>query len=620
MRDAPEPVGLTPPREAESFLRFAGLVLDLEACTLARESGEVIPLTRGEFAVLRIFAARPGRVLSRDTLLDAIANRRFEPFDRSVDVLVGRLRRKIEPDPKQPRLIVTVPGEGYRFDGLTKPRTPDRVASTAVPEGEQDGRRLAPASETPAPSEQAEVAATSRRTWASGPIAGSEPQNGGAAKSRESALRPGLARLVAAIAALLLLMMAGWFLLDGSLTRSAQAVHLSIVALPFANLSGDPAQDHLADGITDNLITELSRIKGSFVIARHTALTYKGKNVGAKQIGRELGVRYVVEGSTEGEQGRVRVNAQLIDAESEAHLWADRFEGEAADSFRLQDDVVTRLAHGLNLALIEAEADKGAHATNPDAVDLTMRGTEALIRSLPQSEQDMRKVNAEARASFERALEIDPNDADALAGSAATYLREFAFGWGDPGTDCEAKVLGQANRAIAIDSNTMGAYQVKADYLNASGRPRGALSVADAGLAINPDSVSLFWPRACAENILGRFDQAKADAELAIRLSPRDPFLGMFHLIVGDAEINLGRFDAAIEAYRRALVAGKRDLFVYTNLAAAYALAEKMDEAEAALAEARRLNPQLTVSWMLRHVHAYPPVLDGVRKAGLPEE
>ena len=117
MRDAPESEGLRPPREALSLVRFAGLVLDLDARTLARESGEAIPLTRGEFAILRVFVTRPGRVVNRDTLLDALANRRFEPFDRSVDVLIVRLRRKIEPDPKQPRLIVTVPGEGYRFDG-----------------------------------------------------------------------------------------------------------------------------------------------------------------------------------------------------------------------------------------------------------------------------------------------------------------------------------------------------------------------------------------------------------------------------------------------------------------------------------------------------------------------
>jgi TolB-like protein len=163
---------------------------------------------------------------------------------------------------------------------------------------------------------------------------------------------PWLSTPLAAVAALMLLLAAGgWYMLGGRLTKPAQAAHLSIVVLPFANLSGDPAQDYFADGITENLTTELSRIKDSFVIARNTAFTYKGKSVDAKGIGKELGVRYVLEGSVQRDQNRVRVNAQLVDAETGAHLWADRFDNEVADLFKLQDEVVTRLADSLGLAL-----------------------------------------------------------------------------------------------------------------------------------------------------------------------------------------------------------------------------------------------------------------------------
>ena len=133
MRDAPGSGRLEQPREAPSLLRFADFILDLGACTLVRETGEAVALTRGEFALLRVFVSRPGRVLSRDALLDALANRRFEPFDRSVDVMVGKLRRKIELDSKQPRLIITVPGEGYRFDGLAKSPLSGQGLTTAVP-------------------------------------------------------------------------------------------------------------------------------------------------------------------------------------------------------------------------------------------------------------------------------------------------------------------------------------------------------------------------------------------------------------------------------------------------------------------------------------------------------
>ena len=147
-----------------------------------------------------------------------------------------------------------------------------------------------------------------------------------------------------------------------------EPAHLSIVVLPFTNLSGDPSQDYFADGITENLTTDLSRIHNSFVIARNTA-SLQGQELDAKEIGKELGVRYVLEGSVQRDQNRVRVNAQLIDAESGAHLWADRFEEDVADLFKLQDEVVARLANSLGYELVKTEAEKDARSKNPDAVD-----------------------------------------------------------------------------------------------------------------------------------------------------------------------------------------------------------------------------------------------------------
>jgi adenylate cyclase len=231
--------------------------------------------------------------------------------------------------------------------------------------------------------------------------------------------RTGSASLVAAIAVLLLLVAAGgWYMLGDRLMKPAQAAHLSVVVLPFANLSGDPAQDYFADGVTENLTTELSRIRDSFVIARNTAFTYKGKNIDAKEIGRELGVRYVLEGSVQRDQNRVRVNAQLIDAESGAHLWADRFEEDMADLFKLQDQVVARLARSLDLSLTKAEAERGAQSKNPDAIDLTMRGWNLIWQGFQRPPEEIRDAIRQERPLFDRALQIDANDADALAGSA----------------------------------------------------------------------------------------------------------------------------------------------------------------------------------------------------------
>ena len=205
-----------------------------------------------------------------------------------------------------------------------------------------------------------------------------------------------------------------------------------MVVLPFANLSGDPAQDYFADGVTENLTTELSRIKDSFVIARNTAFTFKGKPIDAKEIGKELGVRYMLEGSVQRDQNRVRVNAQLIDTQSGAHLWVDRFEEDVADLFKLQDEVVARLANALGYALVAAEAKRGARSANPDVTDLAMQGWILVWRSIEQPPTERRETNQEARTLFDRALQIDPKDANSLAGSAFTYYADFIYGWAIP--------------------------------------------------------------------------------------------------------------------------------------------------------------------------------------------
>ena len=245
-------------------------------------------------------------------------------------------------------------------------------------------------------------------------------------------------------------------------TPPAEAAHLSIVVLPFANLSGDPAQDYFADGITENLTTDLSRIRNSFVIARNTAFTFKGKTVDAKEIGKELGVRYVLEGSVQRDQNRVRVNAQLIDAESGAHLWADRFEEDVADLFKLQDQVVARLANTLGIELVKAEAEKGDRSQTP-----TRSISPCADRALQMHAQERTKENNRAaRAMFEQALAIDPNDAGALAGEATTYLFDKAFGWAEPVVDYNAKVIGLADRSIAIAPEEARPYSTKSIYLS----------------------------------------------------------------------------------------------------------------------------------------------------------
>jgi adenylate cyclase len=270
--------------------------------------------------------------------------------------------------------------------------------------------------------------------------------------------------------------------------------------------------------------------------------------------------------------------------------------------------------------LTKAEAEKGARSENPDAFDLSLRGWYLVNSLFSRPPGEGRDMLHQARSLFERALQIDPTDVDALNGTAATYFFDFINGWGDLGTDYDAKILGQANRAINLAPDYANLYWVKAFYLALTRRADEALRVADAGLALNPNIPALYHARGFAENSSGHYEQANADLERAIRLSPRDPGIGFWHAKLGDAEINLGRFDAAIDEYRKALDVGLQAYFVHTNLAAAYGLAGKMDDAKAELAEARRLNPVITVKWIKEHSPNLPAVFDGLRKAGLPEQ
>ena len=434
-------------------------------------------------------------------------------------------------------------------------------------------------------------------------------------KSSASKGRLGFRPLAAGFAALFLLVAAsGWFLLMGRSVKPAQAAHLSVVVLPFANLSGDPAQDYFADGVTENVTTDLSRIRGSFVIARNTAFTYKGKSIDAKEVGKELGVRYVLEGSVQRDQNRVRVNAQLIDAESGAHMWADRFEADTADLFKLQDQVVAQLANALRYELGMAEATKAAGTQNPDAIDLAMRGWAVMPHSMPSKDE----ADA-ARPFFEQALKIDPNNSEALAGKAQTNLFEYIYA-PRADADYDATILGPADRAIVLDRSNIYAYRVKGQYLAVSGRPEDAVRALDAGLAVDPNAAGLLAMRSSPKDYLRRFEEAKSDIQQAMLLSPRDPAMSQWFNLRADTELGLGRFDEALEDVKKAVDGGYRNIYSYINLAAAHALKGELDEAKAAMAEARRLKPDLSIKWLMKHKPVLQFAFDGLRKSGMPEE
>jgi adenylate cyclase len=302
------------------------------------------------------------------------------------------------------------------------------------------------------------------------------------------------------------LIAAGWFgwrawtppqtvALTAASDKLATAPRLSIIVLPFENLSGDKEQDYFADGITDDLTTDLSHLPDSFVIARSTAFTYKRKPVDVKQIGRELGVRYLLEGSVRRLGDKVEINAQLISTETGAHVWADRFEGDRSKLGELQVEFVSRIANSLGVELVRAEAFRSMHErpNNPDAVDLAMRA-----RAKAYSSGDNKSINSDVIELGERALALDPQNEPAMVDLSFALNDRVSNLWSeDPAADT-ARVEKLADSALALQPDDTGAHMAKAQVFFAKQQWKAAISQAEAALVDDPNNPSAhanlsFW-------------------------------------------------------------------------------------------------------------------------------
>jgi len=398
---------------------------------------------------------------------------------------------------------------------------------------------------------------------------------------------------------------------------------LSIVVLPFTNLSNEPEQEYFAEGVTDDLSADLSRIEDSFVIAPSTARAYK--NVDPKRVGRELGVRYILDGSLRRRESMVRINARLIDARTGAEIWSERVDGDWSKSMQLQDIITGRLARRLDLELTNQESRDAEvkRPNSPDAVDLTMRGWAVLNQ--PYSREQL----AQSSALFERALQIDPGFPKALVGLAATLAVEVNYRW----TDAPADQLRRAENAVdqvlsQFPSDAM-AHFVKGEIQRAKGRNLdAAVGEYVAAIAINPSLAPAHGALGATKIRLGRSAEAFAPLQMAIQLSPRDPLLNTWYFYVCHAHTHLGQYDEAIDWCSRS-IAVKPFWIAYADLAAANALTGHEREAHAAVAELRRLRPNYTVSLWLQDgsgwsdnvvfLAEFQRIAEGLRKAGLPE-
>jgi len=409
-----------------------------------------------------------------------------------------------------------------------------------------------------------------------------------------------------------------------SISQVAVAPRLSIVVLPFTNLSDYREQQYFADGITDDLTMELSRIAGMFVISCNTAFTYQGKRVDTKQIGRELGVRYVLEGSVRRSGSRVRVNAQLIDAETDAHLWGERFDGETADLFALQDEITSRIANALGVELIAAETARPTE--HPDALDYVLRGRAVLLK--PRT----RDIYTEAINWFERALALDPRSAE-TQGSLADVLVGRVL---DLMTDTAAADIARAEdlvrQALAASPRSLVARYAKGNILRQMSRYEAAMSEYQTVIALNRNHVNALAAISSCKLFTGSMERAIPLVEQAIRLSPRDPDVAVWCYQIGRVHLLQSRTDEAILWLEKARSASPALPFVHIWLASAYALKGMTEHAATELGEARGLSADdrytsiarlraLGHGGLLKVRALYEATyLAGLRKAGVPEE
>jgi TolB-like protein len=403
----------------------------------------------------------------------------------------------------------------------------------------------------------------------------------------------------------------------------AVAPRLSIVVLPFINLSNDPEQQYFADGITEDLTTDLSRLSMISVISRNTAFTYRNRPADTKQIGRELGVRYVLEGSVQRSSNLVRVSAQLIDAETDTHLWADRLDSKAGDLFALQNEITRRIAVALHLEIVEAEAARPT--VQSDALDYILRARALYLGKVPT-----RQNYAEQIALYERALVLDPDSEKAqsyLAGQLAARVLEQMTDSADADL---ARAEALANRALARFPNRPLAHYAKGQVLRAQERFEEAIPEYETVVALNRNWMHAIAALGYCKFVTGSMEEAIPAQEQAIRLSPRDPQIWLYYFWIGQVHLLRSHVDEAIIWFERAHIANPDQPFPHAYLASACGLKGETQRAAAELAQARRLSSDDRYSSIARLRAVGPfggPTIRalfeatyfvGLRKAGVP--
>ena len=393
----------------------------------------------------------------------------------------------------------------------------------------------------------------------------------------------------------------------------------SIAVLPFNNMSGDPEQEYFSDGITEDLTTALSRFDGLFVIARNSAFTYKGEAVDVKRVGQELGVRYVLEGSVRRAGDRVRINAQLVDAETDRHVWAERFDRQMDDVFELQDDIVARIAAtvGPEITLAEIERARGKRPGTLDAWDHYLRAIAAYHK---MTKDDV----AEAISLLNKAIEVEPDFGNAFALLGLCHLHIGFYGWVRPARQAFEAARRAAKQAVRLTPSSPETNQALALVLWATGESEQAITAARRAVELNPNYAEAYVALGCALIFYGDLEEGLAACQRAARSSPRDARGSRLYDAMGHAYFMLGDYEQAIEVSKKCLHQDPSLFGALVTLAGSYAYLGREAEAKRYIDELLRLVPRFSLRAVRKNPMFVRPehidkLVESMRLAGLPE-
>jgi len=556
---------------AERF-EFEDFELDRSAYEL-RHAGSVVHLERIPLDLLFLLVERRGQLVTRQEIFEHIWGKGvFVDTDNSINTAVRKLRRALHDPADAPRFVAAVPAKGYRFiapireDGSTAP-VPAAGLVSAVPEASPTADAVDPSSTTIT---KADMPLRKERRrgilWSIG----------------------GVAFVIAVIVLVEQLSLRGPTTTASISTTQSPALPLpdkpSIAVLPFTNMSGDRDQEYFSDGITDDLITALSRLPDLFVIARTSSFTYKGKAVKVQEISRELGVKYILEGSVEKAGGRVRITAQLVDATTGEDFWAEQYERPLRDIFVLQDEVVGRIVTTLKLQLTLEERGilVRKQTDNPEAYDDFLRGQEHYWALTKQG-------NAQARQMFEKAIELDPKYADAYVALGFAHLLDYILQWiSDP--HALDRAFQMAQKAVALDDSLPLAHALLGRLYVYRWQYDQAIAECERGVELGPNSANAYDMLAQTLARSGEPAESIAPAEKAMRLDPRNRDLYLSEL----GYAYMGRYDEAIPCFKK-LGAHNNNPFVHFYLAVDYFELGREQDARTEAAEILRINPQFSL-------------------------